>query len=225
MHTEVSLHIQLRLRRCCCWWCRTGWQHLFLAEGLATLVLAGILRWRLPASVLTADFLTGEDKQWLLQQLQPGSCGPLDAVVVQSGADAAAEQQRRQSMDTPGAGDAQDGQDWAVLSGAGSAALLGGSGNSSSRTLSPQQGAYGEEDQQACRVALHQAEQPLQQHQQQHQQHESQQRHSPYMDKQPSLSAKQQLLLTLKNKLIWYLMLLKALKVGQTPNCACFSCS
>eukprot|EP00879_Flechtneria_rotunda_P032396 GHRR01035596.1.p1 GENE.GHRR01035596.1~~GHRR01035596.1.p1 ORF type:complete len:541 (+),score=194.41 GHRR01035596.1:415-2037(+) len=50
-------------------WSLAGWQWLFLAEGLATLVLAGILRWRLPSSVEAASFLTADDKQWLLQQL------------------------------------------------------------------------------------------------------------------------------------------------------------
>lgn len=50
-----------------------GWQWLFLTEGLVTLVLAGVLRWRLPRNVVTASFLTEDDKIWLLDHLQAGS--------------------------------------------------------------------------------------------------------------------------------------------------------
>jgi hypothetical protein len=44
-----------------------------VAEGLVTLLLAGILAWRLPDSVLTASFLTTQDKSWLLEQLSSSS--------------------------------------------------------------------------------------------------------------------------------------------------------
>lgn len=57
-----------------------GWQWLFLAEGTATLVLAGVLRWRLPSSIATAKFLTHDDRLWLLEQLSgPGSISALPA--------------------------------------------------------------------------------------------------------------------------------------------------
>jgi hypothetical protein len=65
-----------------------GWQILFLAEGLVTLVVAGLLRWRLPASVMTASFLSDEDKGWLVEQLA-GSHGA-EAVAARS-TNAAAE--------------------------------------------------------------------------------------------------------------------------------------
>lgn len=50
-----------------------GWQWLFLTEGLLTFLLAGVLRLRLPASVTTASFLTEDDKIWLANQLQTPS--------------------------------------------------------------------------------------------------------------------------------------------------------
>jgi hypothetical protein len=79
--------------------------------------------------------------------------------------------------------------------------------NSHSRSLSAQH-LPGQLQQHQQGDVLHEAEVPL--HLQQHER--SGQQLSAHVDE--PLSAKQQLQSTFRNKLIWYLMLLKALKVG-----------
>jgi hypothetical protein len=192
-----------------------GWQHLFLFEGLATLVLAGILRWRLPSSVLTADFLTSEDKLWLLQQLQP-STTDVDAIVVaadtsstdpghhllgQPGLDMQGMDAHVQGMDAHVQGMNQ-GRFEATEGPAAGGLRVRTSSNPSLAALQ-QPGSKDE----PSRLGL----QPQQQQQQQQQLQQQQQVSA--VEKEAALPAVQQLLLTFRNRLIWYLMLLKALKV------------
>ncbi len=52
-----------------------GWQWLFLLEGVAPLLLAAALPFWLPASPLTAPFLSPDEQQWLWREVnaeQPG---------------------------------------------------------------------------------------------------------------------------------------------------------
>lgn len=160
--------------------CCAGWQHLFLAEGVATLVLAIILRWRLPGSVLTSNFLDSEDKLWLMQQLQPSTAAasdPVDVVVpdskTQSGSQLAAD-----------------------------AGSVSGSGGLQQQQHRQQQQEGADADAQEVPQAAPMLLPPVQ---------EQQQQQLHVIEKQ--LSAGQQLLLTIRNRWIWYLMLLKALKV------------
>jgi hypothetical protein len=180
---------------------------LLCAEGLATLVLAGILRWRLPGSVLTADFLTSEDKLWLLQQLQP-SLAAADSPAADAAAVADAEssawssqhqRKARQSPVDPAGG------------------TNGSSSSSSSRTDGVPHTQQQQQQPQGCEEAYVEGSHlqaapmlapPLPQQQQQQQQ-AAQLQAGPAVP----LSAVQQLRLTIQNRLIWYLMLLKALKV------------
>jgi hypothetical protein len=174
--------------------------------------------------VLTADFLTSEDKLWLLQQLQTCIAGPVDAAVVLTDSDAAAGVQHTEQPES-----CMHGSGFPALGGASASAggcadertgqqdhwFTGQAGTDSpsrrvlsshSRSLSAQQ-LPGQVQQHQQGVVVQEAEVPLQL-----QQHDRSQQLSTHVDE--PLSAKQQLLSTFRNKLIWYLMLLKALKVG-----------
>lgn len=194
------------------------------AEGLATLVLAGILRWRLPGSVLTADFLTSEDKLWLLQQLQPSlaaaDCPAADAAIVAE-ADSSAwgchhNTTARQSPADPAGGSS------------GSNSRRDGAPQTQQQQQQPPQGRAEAASEgshlKAASVLVPPASSLPQQHHHQQQQ-ELQAAHLG--DKQAmQLSAVQQLKLTMQNRLIWYLMLLKALKVrgGRVLTLLCMGC-
>lgn len=60
-------------------WHLAGWQWLFLTEGCITVILAGVLWCRLPKSISDAKFLTAEEKQWLAAQVQghTATCAPM----------------------------------------------------------------------------------------------------------------------------------------------------
>jgi hypothetical protein len=164
---------------------------------VATLILAAILRWRLPGSVLTANFLDSQDKLWLMQQLQPSAAAadPVDVVVPDSKAKSASQlaggqleqskQLREHAGGSSSAGDLQHQQH-----------------HDHHNHQQQQEGgdADGQEGVQTAPMLL-----PPSMQQQQQQQ-------VKLVKKQ--LSAGQQLLLTIGNRTIWYLMLLKALKVG-----------
>lgn len=172
--------------------------------------------------MLTADFLTSEDKLWLLQQLQPCIAGPVDAAVVLTDADAAAGVQHTEQPES-----CMHGSRFPALGGASAGGCAdertaqqdqwstGQAGTDSpsprrvlsshGRSLSAQQ-LPGHVQQHQQGVVMQEAEVPLQL-----QQHDRSQQLSTHVDE--PLSAKQQLLSTFRNKLIWYLMLLKALKV------------
>jgi hypothetical protein len=185
--------------------CGAGWQHLFLFEGLATLVLAGILRWRLPGGVLTADFLTSEDKLWLLQQLQP-STDDVDAVVVTAGTSTTDPEQ--QQLAQPGLGmQGMDGQ----LQGMNSAVQ----GMNEGGIEAPKVPAAGSlRVRTSSNPSLAALQQPSSKDElSRHGLQPQQQQQLGAVVKETALPAVQQLLLTFRNKLIWYLMLLKALKV------------
>lgn len=179
-------------------------------------MLAGILRWRLPGSVLTADFLTSEDKLWLLQQLQPSLAaadGPAaDAAVVAEAESSAWGGQHnktaRQSLADPAGGSSDSNS----------------RSNRASKTQQQQQqppqgcaeaGCEGVHVQAAS--VLVSPPPPLSQQQQQQQQDWQ----AAHLGDRPAvqLSAVQQLTLTMQNRLIWYLMLLKALKVRGKGVC------
>jgi hypothetical protein len=177
---------------------RAGWQHLFLAEGVATLVLAIILRWRLPDSVLTAHFLGSEDKLWLMQQLQPSVAAAADPVDV-----AVPDSKTRSASQLPG-------EQLEQLQG--NARSLGGSGPMQHQQSQQQQQHQAAADADGQMQGMQTAPMLLPPTQQQQQQQQQQQRQLHVVEKQ--LSAGQQLLLTIRNRWIWYLMLLKALKVG-----------
>jgi len=169
--------------------------------------------------VLTADFLAAEDKLWLMQQLGP--CVPQHsstAVVGVGSGDASTQSQGGAVTAAAGCGDAAEAEEQEKGQLCAAAACEGHEASSTSNNspMAAQQGGreclngiVGDMQQQAGQQS--QAAPTQQQQQQQH------------MDsaglKPAGLSAGQQLLLTFKNRLIWYLMLLKALKVRGRPTC------
>ncbi|GLC52415.1 hypothetical protein PLESTB_000626600 [Pleodorina starrii] len=52
-----------------------GWQWLFLLEGLATVVLGLTTASSLPLSLASATFLSGQERHWLVQRVEPPSGG------------------------------------------------------------------------------------------------------------------------------------------------------
>jgi MFS transporter, ACS family, tartrate transporter len=48
----------------------SGWQWLFLLEGLPSVVFSGVILWTLPDGPEKARWLTGEEKAWLKRQLE-----------------------------------------------------------------------------------------------------------------------------------------------------------
>jgi hypothetical protein len=180
-----------------------GWQILFLAEGLVTLVVAGVLRWRLPASVSTASFLSEEDKGWLVEQLS-GCChgaaaagSAIAAAEIELGAAAGQQQQQckqqqQQQHDVqPGLQDddamllvhsscKDPGSDntWRSIDLGSRVNSSSGSSKQPSHSKAPDSGS------------------------------------SSSSNVEPMLSSWQQVVATFRNRLILYLMLLKALKVG-----------
>uniref|UniRef100_A0A383WNY5 Major facilitator superfamily (MFS) profile domain-containing protein n=1 Tax=Tetradesmus obliquus TaxID=3088 RepID=A0A383WNY5_TETOB len=199
-----------------------GWQILFLAEGLLTLAVAAVLRWWLPASVATASFLTAADKVWLVEQLSGFHSGTADAAAAAAAADASAaevdvglsagqqhqhqhssKQHHQQHMTQSGWQESDDavllvgsnGKDtgsctvWKSIE-LGSNVSSSNSSSSSSKQLS---------DSTTVSAAVLQG-------------HGSSAGSGSSSSGEPVLSSWQQVTATFRNKLILYLMLLKALK-------------
>lgn len=161
-----------------------------------------MLRWRLPASVLTARFLDDSDKAWLLQQLAAsnsgGGSGGGDNSSSSSSSHASGSMGLQQMLEAGAKGSSSPAHAsvFRLSDSSGGAPALPGLQGSSSADCQLERGD-------GDHAALL-----------------SKQQQPPHGDA-GSMSAGQQVLATLRNPLILYLMLLKALKVQGAPVMHC----
>jgi hypothetical protein len=202
-----------------------GWQILFLAEGLLTLAVAAALRWRLPASISTAPFLSEEDKGWLVGQLSgrhtAAAAETADAAVVGVGRGAGngqvQQQQCKQQQHVVQLG-WQDHDDAVLLVGSSSSSSKDAGRDSTWKSIDL--GSRADSSSNSKQLLHSSSDNAVELHRCDSRAAGTSSSSSSSSSGEPVLSSWEQVAATFRNRLILYLMLLKALKVRHVHTAA-----